>query len=174
MIQDIDPRSVKPFVKAMALTGRRYLERDKAQQNLDSHIATISGNGKRSMNAAQTAKLRKHIQELVEKEKRLAGYNKSEKERIRRLEQDVQELQMQLMEERRDKARMKARYQHTITDMKQSFAFLKGKLREFIQEKRERERKMDAIHQRISKNIKHDHYSSQSRDHDNAEQALSL
>lgn len=149
---ELDTKAVKPFLRAMALVGKRLKDKEDAQKDLDSHIEQMKKGAvtKKKMDSHVSA-LKDHIANLVKAEKKLAGYKESPKKEEIALNERIIALESQLGEERQKSMLEKARYQKQINEMKATFSQIKTKMLEMIDEKRKREERMALLSQRIRK-----------------------
>ena len=163
-LQGIDPRAARPFVRAISLVGTKFVEREAAKKDLSDHIDKLKEFHKRSKKKPALDKhvdiLKQKMNDFLRKERQILGYSPQDDEKIIALEKRIDELEQLLDEERHSKTRMEAKHKDEIRQMKKTFAFLKSKLIEYITEKKERHKKLDAIHQQITGDIPENHYSS--------------
>jgi len=155
MISSIDPKVVKRFMRAMAVVGNKHAQRKEAHEHLEEHLAEIkkASSKKKNISKDDVSELHQHIKNVIEAEKDFAGYDMNSEEKVKILRARLAQVEQQLEQEKQKSALQIANYKHTIDDMKRTFASLKTKLIELINEKRERERKLDALHERIQQGV---------------------
>jgi len=145
---EVDTRAAMPFVRSMALIGKRYAEREKAQKELGESLAALSKDaGKRKGKQIDT--LRKRILRLAEAERQFAGYRQQSTDDMRELEHQMAELEAQVAEERNRNEFIKTQYRRQVEDMKRTFAHIKSRMLELIEDKRRREDRLEALQERI-------------------------
>ncbi len=154
MASTIHPLAAKSFVKAMAVVGKKHAQREQAHRDLRNHIEVMKRASMRTKNISKHVdELHAHISKVIEAEKQFAGYDLSSEEKVRELEGRISQIEQQLQAEREQHAMQIAHYKHTLDDMKRTFASLKTKLIELINDKRERERRMQQLHEKIQQGI---------------------
>jgi chromosome segregation ATPase len=146
----IPPSAAKPFVKAMAIVGRKHAERKQAHQLLHAHLEEMKRAAAKKKNISKHMdKLHEHISNVIQAEKQFAGYDLGSEEKIEELEQRIAELEQQLHTIHEQHVVQVTQYKRTIEDMRRTFASLKTKMIELINDKRERERRMQMLHEKI-------------------------
>jgi chromosome segregation ATPase len=154
MVLGIPPSAAKPFVKAMAVVGKKHEERKRAHNSLEHHLEEMKKASAKKKNISKHVdELQEHIAHVIQAEKQFAGYDLGTDEKLRELEQEVAMLEQQLQEEHEQHAMQIAQYKHTIDDMKRTFASLKTKMVELINDKRERDRRLQALHEKIEQGV---------------------
>ncbi len=149
---ELDTKSIKPFLRAMALVGKRLKDREDAKKGLDAHIVEMKkGASTKKKFDSHVNTLKSHIASLVDAEKKLAGYKESGKKEEIALNERIITLESQLEEERQKAMLEKSSYQKQITEMKETFSQIKTKMLEMIDEKRKREERMALLSERIRK-----------------------
>ncbi len=150
----VTPQSAKPFVKAMAVVGRKHAQRQQAHKELREHIEEMKWASSKKKNISKHVDdLHTHIANVIQAEKQFAGYDLGSEEKVKELETRMSEIEEQLGIEREQHAMQTANYRHTIDDMRKTFASLKTKLVELINDKRERDRRMQQLHEKIQQGV---------------------
>ena len=150
----VTPQAAKPFVKAMAVVGRKHAEREEARRQLNDHIEEMKRiSTKKKSISKHIDELHGHIANVIQAEKQFAGYDLGSEEKVKELGARISDIEEQLGIERAQYAMQTAQYRHTVDDMKKTFASLRTKLVELINDKRERDRRMQALHEKIQQGV---------------------
>lgn len=150
----VHPKAAVSFVKAMSVVGKKHALREKAHKDLYEHIEEMKAASSKKKNISNHVDgLQFRIENVIAAEKQFAGYDLGSEEKVRELEERLSLLEQQFTAEREQSAMQIAHYKHTIDDMKKTFASLKTKLIELINERRERDRRMQQLHEKIQQGI---------------------
>ena len=154
MAFSVYPSAAKPFVRAMAIVGKKHAQRQQAHKDLREHIEEMEKNSSKKKNTPKHFdELHSHIANVIAAEKQFAGYDLGSEEKVKELEEKLSQIEQQMTAEREQSSMQIAHYKHTIDDMKKTFASLKTKLVELINDKRERDRRMQQLHDKIQQGV---------------------
>jgi len=154
MEPSIHPKAIHRFLQSMGKAGFKVGERDKARKAFDNHYKKVCQACKRAKKPTilkQVQKMKNHIEKIVKKEQELLGYYPDYKIKADELESRVADLEEQLLVERQEKALLEQMHNEKVIHMKKDFTYLKSRLKDFISEKKLREKKLQSLHERITK-----------------------
>lgn len=153
-MSSLHPRALQRFLTSMGKAGFKVKERDSARKALDNHYKKVCQACKKARRPSilkQVQKMKNHVEKLIKKEQQLLGYYPDYKSKADELESRIADLEERLLMERQERALLEEMHKEKVTHMKKDFSYLRGRLKDFINEKKLREKKLQALHDRITK-----------------------
>jgi len=134
-IEHLNPSQLKRFVKKLCLVSNRYSKKQKALSDLNSHLKKLSKSSKPS-------ELKTKIDNVLTTEKQILK-SKTSKSHDEDLKKRIHKLENELKEVTKEKDDAINKNKGQISELTISLLSVKTRLSNFIEEKKERDKKLE-------------------------------
>ena len=152
-------KSLKHFTKHLFLAGKVYLEKNKAEAELDSHLKKMRNSIIRmSLTPSEVDRLKQKISSRVNWERKYALLFKPEDDESKQIKGEIEYLQQELRNEREEKSRIVSENNEKISEMSDSLQSIKHQMRVLHVEKARRQQRLNILENKINKKIDRESY----------------
>ena len=155
-------KPLKHFAKHLFLASRVYVERNKAREDLNSHLERMTRSIIRmTLSYTDMDKLREKIGNLIKCERECARFFHPKDSEKHEFKSRVIQLEEELAIEKEEKNRIKEEHLEQIKQLTESLANLKSKINHLFMEKAKRHHRLKALEHKIRGKVdSNDYYSS--------------
>ena len=154
-------KSLKHFTKHLFLIGKVYMERNKAEEELNAHLKKMRNSIIRmSLTHSEVDKLKQKIGSLISLERKYAKFFKPADDEVKNLKEDIKYLQQEIKNEREEKLRIISENGERINELTDSLGSIKHKVRHLMLEKAKRQQRLNILESKINNKIGNDNYFS--------------
>jgi prefoldin subunit 5 len=151
-LEHVNPSQLKSFVRKLCIISSRYEKKQKAVENLDKHVDKLAKSKKIKKSDALSG-LRSKIDEVLDAEKKIMGYRKSELSVEKDLKIRIENLEKDLLQARTERDKAVKYNRERIKEINDSLTSIKSKITEVADSKRERTRRLAELEQKISNKV---------------------
>ncbi len=155
-------KSLRDFAKHLFLIGKVYIERNKAKEEVDSHLKKMRKSIIR-MNLSYTDidRLKQKIDNLISRERKYAKFFRPEDKETQELKEQIKSFEQELRNEREEKLSMINENDEKIRELTESLSNIKNQMRHLYMEKAKRQHRLKALEQKINQKVdSHSYYHS--------------
>ncbi len=159
-VENLSERSLKNFMKHVLTVTKKEEDRAKARDALAKHLQKIKKEAKTTKKSKDTlnkhlVELENKVQDLLEKEAKLLRGQEYENKTIQELRKKIEDLEEQLIQKDAENRNLLNINRENIQTMQISINALRAKLKEYIEERTERERKMLELENKINLKVRY-------------------
>ena len=155
-------KSLGHFAKHLFIAGKIYIERNKAEEDVSSHLQKMRKSIIRmTLSYSDIDKLKEKINNLIEWERNYAKLFKPEDKETQELKEQMNILAAELRREREDKQRIIEENNQKINQLKDSLNNVKSKTNYLLMERAKRHHRLKALENKIKEKVDvHGYYHS--------------
>ena len=152
-------KSFRNFAKHLFLISRVHSERNKAKEDVDDYLKKMRKSIIR-MNLSYTNidRLKQKVDNLVNLERKYAKFFRPEDRETLELKEQIKSLEQELRNEREEKLSIISENDEKIMELTESLDNIKNKMKHLFMEKAKKQHRLNALEQRINKNIDTQNY----------------
>lgn len=147
-------KSFRHFAKHLFIIGRVYVERKKAQQEVDSQLERMRKSIFRmSLSYNDIDKLKEKISNLINWERKYAKFFKPKDNEMQEMQNKINALEQELKNEKEEKYRIKSENDEKIRQLTESINNIKNQMRFLHLERAKRHHRLKALENKINEKI---------------------
>ena len=155
-------KSFGHFAKHLFIAGKIYIERNKAKEDVGSHLQRMRKSVIRmTLGYSDIDKLKEKINNLIYWERNYAKLFKPEDKETLELREQINLLAAELRKEREDKQKILEENNQKISQLTGSFNNIQNQMRHLHLEKAKRQQRLNALEKKIKEKVDvHRYYNS--------------
>ena len=148
------PKSVRHFTKHLFLVSKVYAGREKAREDVYSHLRKMRNSIIRmSLTYSDADRLKQKIDNLLNWERKYAQYFRPEDDEKQELKNHIRALEDELSKEKEEKFRIMSEHDERLKELTDSLESVKHKLRNLMVEKAKRHNRLKILEEKISQKV---------------------
>ena len=152
-------KSFGHFAKHLFIAGKIYIERNKAKEDVNSHLQRMRKSVIRmTLGYSDIDKLKEKVNNLIYWERNYAKLFKLEDRETKELREHINVLAAELRGEREDKQRIAEENNQKISQLTGSLNNIQNQMRHLHLEKAKRQQRLNALEEKIKKKVDVHHY----------------
>ena len=158
----ISSKSLRHFAKNLFLMSKIHVERSKAKQDVDNQLDKMrKAIIRMSLSYTDIDKLKEKIENLIKCERKYAKSFRPEDEETKKLRNQINVLELELTEEKKEKGRLIEENNKKIQQLTESLNNTKNNLKHLHLEKAKREHRLRSLEHKIKQKVDvHSYYHS--------------
>lgn len=147
-------KSFRHFAKHLFLIGKVYLDRNKAKNDIDSHLVKMRNSIlKMRLSYTDVDVLQEKIDSFISKESKYSKFFKPEDKEMQELKSHVSALEQELMNEKIEKQKIIEENNEKIKQLTESLKNIKSKMKNVLIESARRQQRLKALDNKIRQKV---------------------
>ena len=148
------PKSVRHFTKHLFLISKVNAEREKAREDVYSHLRKMRKSIIRmSLTYSDADRLKQKIDNLINWERKYAKYFRPEDNEKQELKNHIRDLEDELSKEKEEKFRIMSEHDERLKELTDSLESVKHKLSHLMMEKAKMNNRLKILEEKISQKV---------------------